>query len=274
MSDGAGDGAGEISGGWSLTFTLGSESTTNTTVTGSPDPSFSSAPNQSVVFTASVTSGSPATPVTSGTVDFTADGTTISGCGAVALNGSGQATCTTTFSTEADLTIQALYSGTTSFAESSNTTTQEVDNHTTVVAPNQFANPGGITLNNPTSPTPTPEPASPYPSNIYVSNLGPVTGLTVTLKGITYPFSQDLDVLLVGPQGQSIVLLSNVGPSTGTQNASNVTLTFSDAAASAIPKNTPLGSAGSSVTTKPVDYSGHGCLPLPGAGRWLRGPGP
>ena len=139
----------------------------------------------------------------------------------------------------------------------------------TVVAPNQFANPGAITLNNPTSPTPTPEPASPYPSNIYVSNLGPVTGLTVTLKGITYPFSQDLDVLLVGPQGQSIVLLSNVGPSTGTQNASNVTLTFSDAAASAIPKSTPLGSAGSSVTTKPVDYSGPTDVfpsPAPGGG--------
>ena len=78
----------------------------------------------------------------------------------------------------------------------------------------------------------------------------------MTLKEITYPFSQDLDVLLVGPQGQSIVLLSNVGPSTGTQNASNVTLTFSDAAASTIPQSTPLGSAGSSVTTKPVDYSG------------------
>ena len=155
VSDGAGDGGGAITGGWSLTFTLGSESITNTTVTGSPDPSFSSPPNQTVVLTASVTSGSPATPVTSGTVDFTADGTTVSGCGAVALNGSGQATCTTTFSTEADFTIQALYSGTTSFAESSDTTTQEVDNHTTVVAPNQFANAGAITLNNPTSSGPS-----------------------------------------------------------------------------------------------------------------------
>ena len=118
-----------------------------------PRPLFQPAPNQAVIFTASVTSGSPATPVTSGTVDFTLDGTTISGCGAVALNGSGQATCTTTFSTEADLTIEALYSGTTSFAVSSSSITQEVDNHTTVVAPNQFANPGAITLNNPTSPT-------------------------------------------------------------------------------------------------------------------------
>ena len=95
-----------------------------------------------------------------------------------------------------------------------------------------------------------------------------MTGLTVTLKDVTYPHASDLDFLLVGPQGQSIVLLSNVGPSTGTQNASNVTLTFSDAAASAIPQNTPLGSAGSSVTTKPVDYAGTdtGTFPSPAPG--------
>ncbi len=256
VTDGAGDGAGEINGGWSLTITTGSEALTSTTLLSNLDPSFTSAPDQAVSFAAGVTSGTPATPVTSGTVDFTSDGTTISGCGAVALDGSGEAVCSTAFSTEADLTIEALYSGTASFAVSTSSILQAVDNHTTVVAANDFANPGAITLNNPTSPTPTAEPASPYPSRIYVSNLGPVTGLTVTLKDITYPFSQDLDILLVGPQGQSIVLLSNVGPSTGTHNASNVTLTFSDAAASRIPQTTALGSPGSSVTTKPVDYPG------------------
>ncbi len=76
------------------------------------------------------------------------------------------------------------------------------------------------------------------------------------MNGISYPHSSDLDVLLVGPQGQSIVLLNNVGPSTGTQNASNVTVTFSDAAGSAIPQTTALGAPNSSVTTKPVDYPG------------------
>ncbi len=253
VTDGAGDGAGQISGGWSLTFTLGSEALTSTSVSGNPNPSFTSPPDQSVTFTATVTSGSPAAPVTSGTVDFTADGTTISGCGAAALNSNGQATCTTTYSSEADLTIQAIYSGTTSFAESTGSATQEVDNHTTVVAPNEFANSGAITLNNPT--TASPEQATPYPSHIYVSNLGPVTGLTVKLDGISYPFSQDLDFLLVGPQGQSIVLLSNVGPSTGTTNASNVTVTFNDTAGQIL-ATTPLGSPNSSVTTKPVDYTG------------------
>ncbi len=90
VTDGAGDGAGSIAGGWSLTFTLGSEASTSTSVSGSPNPSFASNPDQAVTFTASVTTGSPATPVTSGTVDFTADGTTISGCGAAALDSSGQ----------------------------------------------------------------------------------------------------------------------------------------------------------------------------------------
>jgi subtilisin-like proprotein convertase family protein len=256
VTDGAGDGAGEILGGWSLTITTGSEALTSTTVTSSLNPSFTSGANQSVTFTATVTSGTPATAVTTGTVDFTSDGTTISGCGAAALNTSGKATCTTSFSTEADLTIEALYGGTASFAVSTGSLTQDADNVTTVVAPNQFANPGAITLNNPTSATPTPEEASPYPSRIYVSNLGPVTGLTVTLKGITYPHAQDLDILLVGPTGKSIVLLSNVGPSTGgSQNASNVNVTFSDTG-STIPSTVALGVAGSSVTAKPVDYSG------------------
>ena len=118
------------------------------------------------------------------------------------------------------MAIQAIYSGTTSFAESTGSTTQEVDNHTTVVAPNQFEDTGAITLNNPTSSTPTPQEASPYPSHIYVSNLGPVSRLDSHLERDQLPqHSSDLDVLLVGPQGQSIVLLNNVGPSTGTQNA-------------------------------------------------------
>jgi subtilisin-like proprotein convertase family protein len=255
VTDGAGDGAGEITGGWSLTITTGSEALTSTTVSSSVNPSFTSAPSQAVTFTATVTSGSPATAVTTGTVEFTANGTTISGCGAATLNASGQATCSTSFSTEADLAIEALYSGTASFAVSSGSISQEVDNHTTVVAPNQFANPGAITLNNPTSSTPTPEQATPYPSNIYVSNLGPVSGLTVTLKGITYPFSSDLNFLLVGPTGKSIVLLSNVGPSIPPDSASNVTVTFSDSG-STIPQNVPLDAPGSSVTAKPVDYTG------------------
>ncbi|HTW05930.1 MAG TPA: Ig-like domain repeat protein [Acidimicrobiales bacterium] len=267
-----GDGTGSIAGGWSLTFTTGSETATTTTVSDSPNPSFTAAPDNSVELTATVESSG--SPVTAGTVEFTAGGTTIAGCGAVALNSSGQGQCPTSFSAQADVAVQAIYSGTASYATSDGSTVQVVEQHTTVGPANVFANTGAITLNNPTSSAP--EQATPYPSDIFTSNLGPVSGLTVTLDGISYPYSQDLEALLVGPQGQSMVLFSNVGPDTGTTDASNVTVTFSDAASSAIPQSTPLGSPGSSVTTKPVDYSGSDATtfpaPAPASGYSLAAP--
>ena len=46
--------------------------------------------------------------------------------------------------------------------------------------------------------------AVPYPSDIFVSGLtGSISNVSATLSGITYPFSQDLNVLLVGPGGGS-----------------------------------------------------------------------
>ena len=241
VTDGAGDGAGSIAGGWSLTFTLGSEASTIDVCERQPQPlvrqqpgpgrhlyrlGYDRQPGHAGI--RPVRSTSPLTGRPSAAAERPPS------------TAAARPPVATSFSTEADVTIQALYSGTTSFAESTGSTTQEVDNHTTVVAPNQFEDTGAITLNNPTSSTPAPQEASPYPSHIYVSNLGPVSGLTVTLNGISYPHSSDLDVLLVGPQGQSIVLLYNVGPSTGTQNASNVT---SPSAMRPLghPANTPLG---------------------------------
>ena len=77
--------------------------------------------------------------------------------------------------------------------------------------------------------------ASPYPSTITVDGAGAVAppgerqvvqSITVTLAGITHPRASDLDVLLVGPTGLGIVLMSD----TGGGNANGVTVTF-DAAA-------------------------------------------
>ena len=56
--------------------------------------------------------------------------------------------------------------------------------------------------------------------------------LTVTLTGFSHTYPDDLDVLLVGPTGASIVLMSDVGGSTA---ASSVNLTFSDTGASLTP---------------------------------------
>jgi hypothetical protein len=58
-------------------------------------PSSSTMVNDSVTFTAQL-AGVAFTPVVpSGTVNFTANGSTISGCGAVSVNANGRATCTT-----------------------------------------------------------------------------------------------------------------------------------------------------------------------------------
>jgi subtilisin-like proprotein convertase family protein len=75
--------------------------------------------------------------------------------------------------------------------------------------------------------------ANPYPDNIHIQGLsGPITRVNATLTGLSHTSPADLDVLLVGPQGQNVELLSDVG-SAGP--ASDLNLTFSDQAEFAIP---------------------------------------
>ncbi len=79
---------------------------------------------------------------------------------------------------------------------------------------------------------------NPYPSTITVSQLsGEITSVTATLVNITHPNPQDLDVLLVGPTGQTVLLLSDAG---GTTDVTNVTVTFSAATRFTIPQAGPL----------------------------------
>jgi len=80
--------------------------------------------------------------------------------------------------------------------------------------------------------------ASPYPSTINVAGLGGMIGnVTLTLRNLTHTWTRDIDVLLVSPAGQKVVVMSDVGSG----GANNVTLTLSDAAASALPSS-PLAS--------------------------------
>lgn len=92
-----------------------------------------------------------------------------------------------------------------------------------------FSNTGQITV-----PTSTTNGAgNPSPSTIEVTGLtGAVTNVTATLTGVRHTFPSDLDVLLVGPSGQSVVLLADTG---GGTDINNVNLTFSDAAATPVP---------------------------------------
>ncbi|MFC5463687.1 proprotein convertase P-domain-containing protein [Lederbergia graminis] len=103
-------------------------------------------------------------------------------------------------------------------------------------------------------------PATPYPSNITVSDLdGAVRHVTVTLYGLTHTWPDDLDILLVGPQGQSVVLMSDAGGST---NINNVTLEFDDNAADFLPDSSGIVSG----TYKPTNYEGVEVFPAPAPG--------
>jgi uncharacterized repeat protein (TIGR01451 family) len=81
--------------------------------------------------------------------------------------------------------------------------------------------------------TPVLGPASPFPSTIFVSGLtASVFHVRVALNNLSHSYADDLDVLLVGPGGQSTLLMSDCG---GDFSMANVSLTFDDATANALP---------------------------------------
>jgi len=83
--------------------------------------------------------------------------------------------------------------------------------------------------------------ANPYPSTIDVSGFkkGKVTDVEVTLRGLNHGYADDVDVLLVAPNGRAVILMSDVG---GFASAASLTLTLDDQAAAALPDGSPLES--------------------------------
>jgi len=236
--DDTGGDSGSFSGGWSIDITTaGAALATTTIVTSNNNPSFATAPNNSVTFTATVTSSST---VNSGTVTFTDGATTLASN--VPVNGSGvAATTTSALTTEGDHVITATYNGNASFATSNGSITQVVNNHT-VITGNQYCNPGAITI-------PLSGSASPYPSNIFLTGVsGVVSTVTLKLNGFTHTSPDDVDVLLVGPGGQKFIPMSDAG---GGNAVSGITFTLDDTAGSALPDASAL----SSGTFKPASYS-------------------
>ena len=106
-------------------------------------------------------------------------------------------------------------------------------------------------------------PAIPYPSSITVSGLGgTVTDVNVALVGITHPKPDDIDILLVGPFGQTVVLMADTG---GTADLVSVSFSLSDESV-ALPDNAQI-------------VGGHSYRPTIGAGGGFNGgpgapPGP
>lgn len=102
-----------------------------------------------------------------------------------------------------------------------------------VDTPHDFSNTSSITLRDATDTTsPAPTTASAYPSSITVAGIGvgPYK-IKVTLNNLSHDFPSDLDVILVGPTGHGVKVMSD----TGFSPISNATLTFDDAATTTLP---------------------------------------
>ena len=100
-------------------------------------------------------------------------------------------------------------------------------------------------------------PAVPYPSMIVVSNLtGVVTKVVVTLAGLRHTFPSDLDVLLVGPGGETCLLMSDAG---GGGDLFGINLRFDDAATTVLSEAGPLLTS----TNRPTDYGSGDTFPAP-----------
>src|SRR5262245_55297906 len=98
--------------------------------------------------------------------------------------------------------------------------------------------------------------ASPYPSNIIVAGeCGTVTKVTVKLNDLSHSFPDDIDVLLVGPQGQTAVIMSDTGAN---RAVTGIFLTLDDDAVRHLPEPLDTG------TFQPTN-NGSSNDPFPGA---------
>lgn len=76
-------------------------------------------------------------------------------------------------------------------------------------------------------------PASPYPSSVQVSGLsGNPLKVSVTLDGLSHGSVGDLDLMLVAPNGERSIIMSDIG---GNRSVSGLVLTLDDEAANPLP---------------------------------------
>ncbi|MFH0907425.1 MAG: S8 family serine peptidase [bacterium] len=102
--------------------------------------------------------------------------------------------------------------------------------------------------------------ATPYPSPIAVGGVfSAVTKATVRLAGLSHANPDDLDILLVNPTGQKIILMSDAG---GTNAVSNVDLVFDATATSSVPDSALITSG----TYAPTNHGNNDTFPAPAPG--------
>jgi uncharacterized repeat protein (TIGR01451 family) len=122
------------------------------------------------------------------------------------------------------------------------------------LAAETFSNTARIDFNDENSAGPAVAPG--YPSTIAVSGLdGSIIGMTVTLSGLSHNLPDNLDILLVGPDGKQVMLMSDAG---GIDVLQGVNLTFADGAAAL-----PGGSQIASGTYRPSNYTPADSFPAP-----------
>ena len=232
--DGAGGDEGQIAGGWSLDI-----------ATAAPAPGtveFSSASfNGSEGSTATITANRVGGTLGAISVDYATISGTAVGAGLCEANvdfvntsgtlnwvdgDSTPQTFTVTLCSDAEIaetseTVNLLLFNPVGTAISgTNPATLNIENNS--FAGTTFSNPGAIVI-------PGFGTATPYPSTINVSGLtGAITEVRVKLNGFNHTYTSDVDMLLVGPQGQKFVLVSDVGSNTP---SNDVTLSLYDSAA-------------------------------------------
>lgn len=265
INDDAGGDFGSCNGGWTLNITTSvAAAGTTTTVSSSLNPSLTT---DSVSFSAHVVKTSDSSNVTAGTVTFV-DTTTSTVLGSnVALNASGVAsTGAIAGLAERRHLITATYNPDPAFITSNGTLFQTVDFQTTNPSLATFCNNNSVTIPD----AGTAGPAVQYPSHITVSGLGYVVGyVKVTLKNVTHTAAQDMDMMLVSPTGQNLIILSDSGGST-----SNVTLIIDDNAPSQIAAGGAWAPTGTTVSSRPVDRTAGDTFQAPAPAGGYNSPGP
>jgi hypothetical protein len=216
---------------WEMIVTYATTTSTSTAVSSSQNPAFTTSPNNSVTFTATVTPASGPT----GTVAFTDNGTTISGCGAVALSG-GVAHCLTTTLAQGYHVIEATYGGGGGYGQSSGSVTQLIEVH-----PTQS---GNTWCNNTSFTAPLNETSIVYPAVIPVSGYGAgstVGNVTIELQNVTEGAPGagiDAEFLLVAPGGANN--LDFLDEAFNTEASGAVNLFISDSGSNTPNQGTPV----------------------------------
>jgi serine protease len=99
--------------------------------------------------------------------------------------------------------------------------------------------------------------AVPYPSAITVIGAASeLDSVKVHLYGLNHAWPDDIDILLVGPAGQNLIIMSDAG---GSASLTNVNLTFDDAAAAQLPDSSQIVSG----VYRPTNYGAGDTFPAP-----------